>query len=79
MVAQKLITKGEPVDALPGHFLDRVLDTSRVSVIAEASRKALDEPQPVVRGPQQQATTVGRDVAAVESRHQFVPGRGSET
>ena len=80
VIVQVFVAERDAKHALPDERGDRVLDKSRISRVAETSRKPSNQPKPPIGGAQQQPTRVGRQRAAVELGHHrppFDPSKGA--
>ena len=67
------VAAGDPVDALPHQFDQRVVDLARLPRIAQAARQPLGHPQPVIHSLEQQGPTIRAGVGLIESGHDQLP------
>ena len=67
------VAAGDPVDALPHQFDQRVVDLARLPRIAQAAGEPLGHPQPVVEGLEQHRPAIRAGVGLVEPPDDGLP------
>ena len=69
VIVQVLITQRDPEHALPHHRPDRVLDQISSPLVDEAVGQPIDQPDRLIRAPQQQRSGIRTDRPAVKRSH----------
>jgi hypothetical protein len=73
VVADVLIAQRDPKHPLTHQGRNTVLDQILRASVDEALGKTADQPDPAIRRPQQQGSSVRRDRSAIKASHNFAP------